>query len=787
MTDASPPSRVHAGREAVAPPARRFRLPRGVRGSVRRAADRLLGADLLWSGSLVAVVTILLLVSGSSGAERPLVVGEVLDHDVVAREESEIPDEEQTDARRRAAADAVPDVYVHDLARGERLADRMRAIFEAGRAALAKAGSEGRAGSAAGARDVLGEVLRENEIETLSRLGFSQALERELSGILLGVMGNLVVGSKALLTGDSPVLLVHAPGGEESHLSGASTLLDLEDARRQARAAVQAEVRADAADREVLGDFVASFVDVNVAYDASMTASRREAAVAAVPPVVRLVPKGTVLARAGEKVTAESLAAIAAARGSRPGRMGAPGLAGILLISSLLAFFLYRYTRYHQRYFRKVRQLHALLALAIISMLLLSAAMIWIAREVSDNLSAPFDDPGSYIFLIPLAGGSILVALLASGRISMVYSGFTALLFAALNGWDAYAMTWALLVQWAGIYAITTYRERAALLRAGLVVGLAGAAAALAVAAVRNGLVPPSRGLFEAALAFGGGAVGTGLIVSFALPLFEELFKVLTDLRLLELSNVNHPLLSEFAVRAPGSYNHSLVVGTLAEEAARAIGANSLFCRVAAFYHDIGKIRKPEYYVENQRGSNPHDRLSPFMSALIIAAHVKDGIRLGREAGLPEQILDVVPQHHGTRLMSYFYDKARRAADPSLGPVTEADFRYPGPKPQTKETAIFMLADAIEAAARTLDDPTPGRLRELIHKMAQIVVLDGQLDECDLTFADLEKIEESFLRTLTSMFHHRVDYPGFEFGRSRANGKGASAPADRRPAKSPPR
>jgi len=284
-----------------------------------------------------------------------------------------------------------------------------------------------------------------------------------------------------------------------------------------------------------------------------------------------------------------------------------------------------------------------------------------------------------------------------------------------------------------------------------------------------------------------GGAVGTGLIVSFALPLFEELFKVLTDIRLLELSNVSHPLLSEFAVKAPGSYNHSLVVGTLAEEAARAIGANSLFCRVAAFYHDIGKIRKPEYYVENQHGSNPHDRLSPFMSALIIAAHVKDGIRLGREAGLPEQIVDVVPQHHGTRLMSYFYDKARKAADPSLGPVTEADFRYPGPKPQTKETAIFMLADAIEAAARALDDPTPGRLGELTHKMAQTIVLDGQLDECDLTFADLERIEESLLRTLTSMYHHRVDYPGFDFGRSRSNGKTAGAGADRRPAKSAPR
>ena len=202
---------------------------------------------------------------------------------------------------------------------------------------------------------------------------------------------------------------------------------------------------------------------------------------------------------------------------------------------------------------------------------------------------------------------------------------------------------------------------------------------------------------------------------------------------------------------------------------AKAIGANSLFCRVAAFYHDIGKLKKPEYYVENQRGVNPHDRLAPSMSALIVAAHVKDGVKLARDAKLPEQIVDIIPQHHGTRRMSYFYEKARRTANPALGEVHEEDFRYPGPKPQTREAAIFMLADGIEAAARTLEDPTPNRLREVIHRIASSVVLDGQLDECDLTFADLERIEEAFLRTLTSMYHHRVDYPGFEFGRARAD------------------
>jgi putative nucleotidyltransferase with HDIG domain len=262
--------------------------------------------------------------------------------------------------------------------------------------------------------------------------------------------------------------------------------------------------------------------------------------------------------------------------------------------------------------------------------------------------------------------------------------------------------------------------------------------------------------------------LGVGLIVSFVLPLLEGVFRVLTDIRLLELSNVSNPLLSQLAVKAPGSYNHSLVVGTLAEEGAKAIGANALFCRVAAFYHDIGKIRKPEYYIENQRGVNPHERLQPSMSALIISAHVKDGVRMAREAGLPEQIVDIIPQHHGTRLMTFFFEKAKKQA-PAGSVVNDDDFRYPGPKPQTKEAAIFMLADGVEAAARTIEEPTPSRLKEMIHRIASRVVLDRQLDSCDLTFDELDKIELAFHRALVGMYHHRVDYPGFDFGRGKSD------------------
>ncbi|HEX6852585.1 MAG TPA: HDIG domain-containing protein [Candidatus Polarisedimenticolaceae bacterium] len=689
-----------------------------------RAADgpRWFGSDALWSVFFAVVMIALLGTRACSDTER-FQVGDRAAHDIVARADVEVPDPGLTQARRSEARAAVPDVYVHDRQRSDRL-------------------------------------LAEFSAEARARFPGAQAAHEAGAAAMREVMGGIVVSNRTVLERQPAILVAHVPGGTEDRLESYERILDLE----QARARVRELLREDPA----LADLASRFVDANTAFDPAATAARRDRAGSDVLPIQVRVPKGTVLVREGEAITAENLARIEAARRTPFATTSAVGQIGIAVVVAMLAFFLHRYTRYHQRAFKKVRHLHALLVSVLVTMLLVAQALLGIAAEATDRLGAPFNDLSLYAYLVPFGGGAMLVALLASGRIAMVYSAFAAVFFGAATGWDAYRMVWTLLVQWAGVYAITTYRERAALIRAGLVVGAAGAVAALAIEAIRRTLEPLSHSLYGAGLAFVGGALGAGILVSFALPVLERAFHVLTDVRLLELSNVSHPLLSQLAVKAPGTYNHSMTVGTLAEEAAKAIGANSLFCRVAAFYHDIGKLKKPEYYVENQRGMNPHDRLAPSMSALIVAAHVKDGIKLARDARLPEQIVDIIPQHHGTRRMSYFFEKAKRTANPALGEVHEEDFRYPGPKPQTREAAIFMLADGIEAAARTLEDPTPNRLREVIHKIASSVVLDGQFDECDLTFADLERIEEAFLRTLTSMYHHRVDYPGFEFGRPRA-------------------
>jgi len=233
---------------------------------------------------------------------------------------------------------------------------------------------------------------------------------------------------------------------------------------------------------------------------------------------------------------------------------------------------------------------------------------------------------------------------------------------------------------------------------------------------------------------------------------------------LLELSNLDNPLLRELALKAPGTYHHSIIVAHLSEAAVKEVGGNPLLAMVASLYHDIGKLKMPEYFVENQAGSyNRHEKLPPTMSALILKNHVKEGVEMAREAGLPLEIIDLIEEHHGTKLITYFYEKAKKLADPEHSEIREEDFRYPGPKPRSKEAGIIMLADAVEAASRTLEEPTGARIKGLIKKIVTDTLLDGQLNECPLTFVDLERASQVFGRLLVGIYHERVDYPGYEF------------------------
>ncbi len=304
-------------------------------------------------------------------------------------------------------------------------------------------------------------------------------------------------------------------------------------------------------------------------------------------------------------------------------------------------------------------------------------------------------------------------------------------------------------------FMLKEIRTRMKLLEVGAFAGIAVFVVCVAMGFFEK---EPAGSLFACAGRMAALTVFVGVIIQAFLPLIEKIFRIATSMTLLDYSDANQPLLKKLAMEAPGTFSHSLLIGSIAEAAAEAVAANGLLCRVGAYYHDIGKIGKPRYFIENQMGTaSRHEQLSPAMSQLIIVGHVKDGIEMAREYRLPAVIRQFIETHHGTTLIEYFYEEAKKKADGKM--TSEAGFRYPGPRPQTKEAAIVMLADAVEGAVRALTEITPTRIETVVHNMAMKRLQDGQFDECELTLRELSRIEESLSKSLAAHHHGRVAYP----------------------------
>ncbi|MEO0509496.1 MAG: HDIG domain-containing metalloprotein [Verrucomicrobiota bacterium] len=443
---------------------------------------------------------------------------------------------------------------------------------------------------------------------------------------------------------------------------------------------------------------------------------------------------------------------------------------GRLTLTVLMLIAVYIYLSKGMQQLHKRNRAIAITAVSILLNLLLIRAVI----EVGDSdiiLSRP--TLSMLPFIAPYALAPILVAVLVGAAPAVLSALIIAVVFGIIQGNSIEFLLVAFISGVVGSFSATSIRKRSQLVRAGL---LAGATAAIAGAAIAllNGF---SAGLVgqQTIIALVVGLL-TGILAVGLLPIFEQLFKITTEITLLELTDFNHPLLRQMQLEAPGTYHHSLMVANLSENAAAEIGASPLLCRVCSFFHDIGKLVKPEYFVENQRdGVNPHDEKNPSMSALVIKAHVKEGVELARKHKLPRVITDVIRQHHGTSLIQFFYYQAQqreKRADthqpfpkkPDDIHVDESTYRYDGPRPAFKESAIIFFADGIEAASRSLKKVTQPNIEELIDKMFQSRIEDGQLDECPLTFQELDKIRKSFIYTLLNMLHARVEYPKEEQG-----------------------
>ncbi|MBI4495621.1 MAG: HDIG domain-containing protein [Deltaproteobacteria bacterium] len=450
---------------------------------------------------------------------------------------------------------------------------------------------------------------------------------------------------------------------------------------------------------------------------------------------------------------------------------------GTSLLVVLLLAILFEFATANIRKFSPDDKDLLFLTLLMVAMLVVTKVALAVFPLIVQIL--PQVPPSAYLYGIGIAAGAMLVRIVLNSETALIFS----LVASTFAGWmlpnGLFFSLYFFIGSVVGAHSVAQCEDRTVLIKAGVKVGLANMLTILCLSLIGPSRITPELG-YHLLFGFLGGVVNAIAVLGI-LPILEWVFGYTTDIKLLELANLNHPLIKRMLLEAPGTYHHSLMVGTLAETAARAVNANPLLARVAAYYHDIGKLSMPLYFVENQSGhDNKHAKLAPSMSSLILTSHVKDGLELARQHRLGRKILNIIQQHHGTNLISYFYKKAKEQENRELEQVEEEAYRYRGPKPQTKEAGLVLLADVAEASSRTLLHPTPARLQGLVQRTINHVFTDGQLNECELTLRDLHQIAKSFNLILSGIHHQRIQYPEALMegtGRRKDNGDLGKQPA----------
>ncbi|HZK12798.1 MAG TPA: HDIG domain-containing protein [Atribacterota bacterium] len=513
---------------------------------------------------------------------------------------------------------------------------------------------------------------------------------------------------------------------------------DLENAKKQLIREIS-EISIDHYDALIASEIATSLLLPSLFLNEEDTEKRRQEAISSVADIKKTIQKGQIIIRKGEVVTPENIT-ILNVLGLKNPKINFSNIIGIIMITALclLVFFFYLNYFYPDIY----KNINKLILLSIISIFIVLLAKI--VGQVSG-------------YLIPMASASMLVAISFNPNIAILLTVLLSLLIGFIPGGALNYILVSVISGIIAIYSIQKAIQRSSLTRAGLLIAGVNIIAVSALGLINNEdyyLILQSNlwGVLNGFLAV--------ILTIGILPFLESYFDITTSFKLMELSNPNQPLLKKMIVEAPGTYHHSIVVGNLSETAAEEIGGNALLARVGAIYHDIGKIKRPYFFTENQEAyRNIHDDMEPSLSALVIASHVKEGIELAKKNKLPKDIVDIITQHHGTGLITYFFHRAVKENDSAVDAVAEENYRYSGPKPQTKEAGIILLADSLEAATRSLTNPTATRIKTLVKEIIQKNLESGQLEECDLTLKDLDKIGDSFARILTGMFHTRVEYP----------------------------
>jgi cyclic-di-AMP phosphodiesterase PgpH len=703
----------------------------------------------------------------------------IADRDFIATRDLLLLDEEATRSKQEQARAEVLQVYDFDPGVAAEREKQVAQLFAHGRRLLARPEAPTSEATRADiVRELLDSVppeglhLTAEQLDLAARRKFSPDLEDRLRGLLAQALRRGVVANKTMLLENR----LHGIALRNLGMGSEQVQLDLFGPLgypNEAREFLESEVRGwsgyTAAERGRLVDMLLANLPANLLPNRRETLDRQATAAAGAGQVFNQIRKGQVIVRKGDVVDAGDARVIAQMRGERQFRLQIPPLLGTLCLLALAAAVVWLGLQRERVADHGPRRRFG----EGLFLLLLSVLGVKFCLVVAGALSGVFDSPAlssarTWAYATPFASLALLAGLLLGRNTALLLSVLSSVLASrlAVDGESLWIVFFSLAGSLAAIYALDLYqfRQRLVMARVGSVVGVINVVMALILAALAPAVERGAMQVgFDVLCAFAGGLL-VAAVASFAVPILESMLNITTDIKLVELSNTNLPLLRRLAFEAPGTFQHSLMVANLAKEGCEAIGADPVLAYASGLYHDVGKVLRPEYFVENQRpGHNRHDKLLPSMSALILLNHVKDGLELAREHNLPRVIRDAIRQHHGTRLIKYFYTKALEQRDPDASDVTEEKYRYPGPKPQDKVMGVLMLADAIEAASRTLTEPTPVKIRGLIRKITDDCLNDEQLDHTDLTLSDLHNVSEAFLRVLANIFHQRVDYPGFDF------------------------
>ncbi len=710
---------------------------------------------------LAAVFVLFVTVMISPGAQQAVTVppmDSIAVETVRAERDLSVEDRAATEQRRRAAEAASPAAFQYDSRLYAGLQAPVSAALDnlVGRRDAATLDAPARREAFAGE---IGRPVAQGTFDLIEKIPDPRDVATAI-GFFLGLgQDRLVVTDRSDLPPDGAIAIRDKTRGGEPTPARVAGVFDVAQLRR-----LMASRAADApwGEARVVRTFVletaAALAQPNLAADPDLAARLRREASAAVEPVLTRLNRGEVVVHEGDRVTAEvqERLRLLNQNDAHRGLLG-EWLAVAALVTGLLALGagFFRHGRQPLELGRK----QGFLTLTVVAAsVLVSIICLYAGRGLAVGLGFPAD---AVPFFLPVALVTVVISLMVDARTSLLAGVALSLLLTYRVDGDLWVMAHYLLGVLAAGMAARRCRRRSDLLRTSLAI-VAAQVPLVPVMIILDTVRPAQMGPYFMAVALGG-IVAALLVAVFATALVSALewaFEATTDMRLLELASADNPLLKQLALRSPGTYYHSLMMANLAETAADTIGANGLQARVMALYHDLGKMERPIYFAENQRGRNIHDRLPPELSARIIFAHIKDGVDIARKHRLGRAVIDAVTQHQGTTVLRVFLEKARTRAKTTGETVNEEEFRYPGPRPMTKESGILMLADSVEAATRALKEPKPADVRERVAKVIRDKIADNQLDDCALTMKDIAEIEAAFNRVLTlGVYHTRIEYP----------------------------